>query len=39
MFQDIEVQDEQLGRVSGGLDELTSILSVTQKKINRFKVT
>ncbi|KAJ9589549.1 hypothetical protein L9F63_017237, partial [Diploptera punctata] len=34
---DIEIQDEQLGRVSGGLDELSSILTVTQKKINRFK--
>jgi hypothetical protein len=27
-----------MGRVSGGLDELNSILSITQKKINRFKV-
>ncbi|XP_023725016.1 uncharacterized protein LOC111874068 isoform X2 [Cryptotermes secundus] len=34
---DIQVEGEQMGRVSGGLDELNSILSITQKKINRFK--
>ncbi|XP_023725015.1 uncharacterized protein LOC111874068 isoform X1 [Cryptotermes secundus] len=35
--EDIQVEGEQMGRVSGGLDELNSILSITQKKINRFK--
>jgi hypothetical protein len=36
--QEIQLEGEQMGRVSGGLDELNSILSITQKKINRFKV-
>ncbi|PSN43480.1 hypothetical protein C0J52_03224 [Blattella germanica] len=35
--EDLEVQDEQLGRVSGGIDEIRNILTGTQKKINRFK--
>ncbi|KDR07945.1 uncharacterized protein LOC110839871 [Zootermopsis nevadensis] len=35
--EDIHLEGEQMGRVSGGLDELNSILSMTQKKINRFK--
>ncbi|GFG37261.1 hypothetical protein Cfor_10954 [Coptotermes formosanus] len=34
---DIQLEGEEMGRVSGGLDELNSILSITQKKINRFK--
>jgi hypothetical protein len=38
MSQDIQLEGEEMGRVSGGLDELNSILSITQKKINRFKV-
>ncbi|XP_044592202.1 uncharacterized protein LOC123270276 isoform X1 [Cotesia glomerata] len=36
-FQNLEQSDESLKRIGGGLDELTSILSATQKKINRFK--
>jgi len=35
--EEIQLEGEQMGRVSGGLDELNSILSITQKKINRFK--
>ncbi|XP_076289747.1 uncharacterized protein LOC143213609 [Lasioglossum baleicum] len=36
-MQHLETSDEAAQRVSGGLDELNSILHVTQKKINRFK--
>ncbi|XP_012232881.1 uncharacterized protein [Linepithema humile] len=36
-LQDLDHADETAGRVGGGLDELNSILSTTQKKINRFK--
>lgn len=38
-FQEADVQGEQLKNVSGGLEELNSILSMTQKKIDRFKVS
>ncbi|XP_014297729.1 uncharacterized protein LOC103580799 [Microplitis demolitor] len=33
----LEQSDESMKRIGGGLDELNSILSATQKKINRFK--
>ncbi|XP_044739902.1 uncharacterized protein LOC123301232 [Chrysoperla carnea] len=36
-FKELESQNENLKNVSGGLDELNSILTITQKKINRFK--
>ncbi|KAL0134897.1 hypothetical protein PUN28_001581 [Cardiocondyla obscurior] len=36
-LQDLDYADETAGRISGGLDELNSILSTTQKKLNRFK--
>ncbi|KAK0083737.1 hypothetical protein PV325_008294 [Microctonus aethiopoides] len=35
--QDVEQTDESMRRIGGGLDEINSILSATQKKINRFK--
>ncbi|XP_067015438.2 uncharacterized protein [Anabrus simplex] len=35
--QQVEVESEQLKNTSGRLDELNSILNVTQKKLNRFK--
>ncbi|XP_025163753.1 uncharacterized protein LOC105184924 isoform X2 [Harpegnathos saltator] len=34
---DLDYADEATGRIGGGLDELNSILSTTQKKLNRFK--
>ncbi|XP_077270536.1 uncharacterized protein LOC143901818 isoform X2 [Temnothorax americanus] len=34
---DLDHADETAGRITGGLDELTTILSHTQKKLNRFK--
>ncbi|XP_043481231.1 uncharacterized protein LOC122510545 [Leptopilina heterotoma] len=34
---ELDETDESTKRVGGGLDELNSILSATQKKINRFK--
>ncbi|XP_015608783.1 uncharacterized protein LOC107274295 [Cephus cinctus] len=34
---DLDQKDESLRGVTGGLDELNSILNATQKKINRFK--
>ncbi|KAF7414156.1 hypothetical protein HZH68_002645 [Vespula germanica] len=37
ILQNLDKSDEAAQRVSGGLDELNSILSTTQKKINRFK--
>lgn len=37
--QDLDYADEKTGRIGGGLDELNTILSTTQKKLNRFKVT
>lgn len=36
-LQDLDYADEKTGRIGGGLDELNSILSTTQKKLNRFK--
>ncbi|XP_014480068.1 PREDICTED: uncharacterized protein LOC106747228 [Dinoponera quadriceps] len=36
-LQDLDYTDETTGRIGGGLDELNSILSTTQKKLNRFK--
>ncbi|KYM97924.1 PREDICTED: uncharacterized protein LOC108777966 [Cyphomyrmex costatus] len=36
-LQDLDYVDEAAGRIGGGLDELNSILSTTQKKLNRFK--
>ncbi|XP_020297477.1 uncharacterized protein LOC109862006 [Pseudomyrmex gracilis] len=36
-LQDLDYADKTAGRVTGGLDELNSILSTTQKKLNRFK--
>ncbi|XP_046417058.1 uncharacterized protein LOC124300571 [Neodiprion virginianus] len=37
IVEDATMKDESLQRVGGGLDELNSILSATQKKLNRFK--
>ena len=38
-MQELEGTDETLRHVGGGLEELNSILTATQKKINnRFKV-
>lgn len=37
-LKEAEAQGEGLQNVSGGLDELNNILSITQKKIDRFKV-
>ncbi|XP_043790645.1 uncharacterized protein LOC122713889 isoform X1 [Apis laboriosa] len=37
MIQNLDSSSETTQRISGGLDELNSILNVTQKKINRFK--
>ncbi|XP_015176730.1 PREDICTED: uncharacterized protein LOC107066539 [Polistes dominula] len=37
ILQNLDSSNESAQRVSGGLDELNSILNVTQKKINRFK--
>ncbi|GAB1870094.1 Synaptosomal-associated protein 29 [Camponotus japonicus] len=36
-LQDLDYADEKAGHIGGGLDELNSILSSTQKKLNRFK--
>ncbi|KYN14932.1 PREDICTED: uncharacterized protein LOC108765457 [Trachymyrmex cornetzi] len=36
-LQDLDYVDDAAGRIGGGLDELNSILSTTQKKLNRFK--
>ncbi|XP_072745952.1 uncharacterized protein [Anoplolepis gracilipes] len=36
-LQDLDYADEKARRIGGGLDELNSILSTTQKKLNRFK--
>ncbi|XP_032671896.1 uncharacterized protein LOC116844473 [Odontomachus brunneus] len=36
-LQDLDYTNETAGRIGGGLDELNSILSTTQKKLNRFK--
>ncbi|KZC12740.1 Dolichyl pyrophosphate Man9GlcNAc2 alpha-1,3-glucosyltransferase [Dufourea novaeangliae] len=37
IIQNLDTSNEAAQRVSGGLDELNSILNATQKKINRFK--
>ncbi|XP_024892391.1 uncharacterized protein LOC112467803 [Temnothorax curvispinosus] len=37
VVEDLDHADETAGRITGGLDELTTILSHTQKKLNRFK--
>ncbi|KAL6258830.1 hypothetical protein P5V15_010776 [Pogonomyrmex californicus] len=37
VLQDLDYSDEATGRIGGHLDELNSILSSTQKKLNRFK--
>lgn len=37
--KEAEAQSEGLKGVSGGLDELNNILSITQRKIDRFKVS
>nr|XP_033339675.1 uncharacterized protein LOC117228101 [Megalopta genalis] len=37
MIQNLDTSVEAAQRISGGLDELNSILNATQKKINRFK--
>ncbi|XP_011869251.1 PREDICTED: uncharacterized protein LOC105562790 [Vollenhovia emeryi] len=36
-LQDLDYADESTKRIGGGLDELNTILSTTQKKLNRFK--
>ncbi|XP_029166079.1 uncharacterized protein LOC114936896 [Nylanderia fulva] len=36
-LQDLDHADQTAKRIGGGLDELNSILSSTQKKLNRFK--
>lgn len=36
---EMEGEDEQMKRTHGKMDELSSILSATQVKINKFKVT
>lgn len=38
MLQNVEVQGEQLQETSGKFDELNSILSVTQQRLNKLKV-
>ncbi|KAF2900806.1 hypothetical protein ILUMI_05345 [Ignelater luminosus] len=38
-LKDTERENEDLKNVSGGLHELSSILSATQKKLNRFKAS
>ncbi|XP_014236313.1 uncharacterized protein LOC106658736 [Trichogramma pretiosum] len=35
--QELDASEESSKRIGGGLDELNAILSVTQKKINKFK--
>ncbi|XP_076750975.1 uncharacterized protein LOC143423483 [Xylocopa sonorina] len=37
MMQNLDSSSDATQRIGGGLDELNTILSVTQKKINRFK--
>ncbi|XP_071563803.1 uncharacterized protein [Temnothorax nylanderi] len=37
VVKDLDYADETAGRIGGGLDELHTILSHTQKKLNRFK--
>ncbi|KAL1373603.1 hypothetical protein pipiens_005131 [Culex pipiens pipiens] len=35
---EVDLNDEQMGGTSGKMDELNSILSITQQRINKFKV-
>uniref|UniRef100_A0A1Q3G512 t-SNARE coiled-coil homology domain-containing protein n=1 Tax=Culex tarsalis TaxID=7177 RepID=A0A1Q3G512_CULTA len=35
---EVNLHDEQIGGTSGKMDELNSILSITQQRINKFKV-
>ncbi|XP_039436494.1 uncharacterized protein LOC120418246 [Culex pipiens pallens] len=35
---EVDLNDEQMGSTSGKMDELNSILSITQQRINKFKV-
>ncbi|XP_078040174.1 uncharacterized protein LOC144471724 [Augochlora pura] len=37
VIQNLDTSDEAAQRISGGLDELNSILNATQKKINRIR--
>lgn len=37
-WKDVETLDEQINNTSGKFDELNSILSVTQQRLNKFKV-
>lgn len=39
LFQDISLQNDELKQVGGGLTELNTILSGTQKKLNKIKVS
>ena len=36
--QELDIQDEQINQTSGKFDELNNILSITQQRINKFKV-
>ncbi|XP_012526028.1 uncharacterized protein LOC105830891 [Monomorium pharaonis] len=36
-LKDLDYADEKAGHIGGGLDELNTILTSTQKKLNRFK--
>lgn len=38
IFQEIDNQDEKLTENSGKMDEINSILSMTQMRLNKFKV-
>lgn len=37
-IKDVEQLDEQINKTSGKFDEINSILSVTQQRLNKFKV-
>ncbi|XP_055601627.1 uncharacterized protein LOC129750647 [Uranotaenia lowii] len=37
-MKDVDLQDEQMQGASGKMDELNNILSMTQQRINKFKV-
>ncbi|KAJ3651145.1 hypothetical protein Zmor_017201 [Zophobas morio] len=38
-LKEADLEDESMKHISGGLDELNSILQVTQRKIHRFKAS
>lgn len=38
ILQEIDIQDEQINQTTGKVDELTNILSITQMRLNKFKV-